>query len=296
MKQYPLSPSRLLRSFAAILFLASVFTACSRAGAGRIDPNPSSQNINVFLSDAPIDFQHVYVDIQKVEVKVDLDRSHASDDTYGADDEDIDDTEEADQYGRWVTLNVAPQVMDVLALRNGIERLLGNASVPTRVRKVRFTIGGQNSIIDGDGIDKRLTLINETENLVYLRVKAADMDQSTPGSIDLRVDLDLARSVQPAGDEYVLRPQFRLFNLQTTGSVVGNINPFGIGARVTITDGLGFESGAIPTSDEGFFRIRGLVPGMTYTLTIEAPGFHPYEIRDIVVDRQVETTLPEINL
>lgn len=296
MKQYPLSLSRLLGSFVAFLLLAVVLTSCTRSGVERIDPNPSNQNINVFLSDAPSDFEHVYVDIQKVEVKVDLDRSHANDDSYGDDDLDIDDTEEADQYGRWVTLNFAPQVMDVLALRNGLERLLGNASVPNRVRKVRFTIGDQNKVIDGDGVDKRLTLINETENLLHLHVKADDMDNSTPGSIDLRVDMDLARSVQAAGDEYVLRPQFRLFNLQTTGSIIGNINPFGLGARVTITDGRGFEAGAIPTTGEGFFRVRGLRPGLTYTVTIEAPGFHPFEIRDVVVERQLETELPEINL
>jgi hypothetical protein len=298
MKQYPLPLSRAIRTFLSLIAMATLFTACSRSGVERIDPNPttSTQQINVFLSDAPSDFQHVFVDIQKVEIKVDLDRSHASDDLYGDDDADIDDTEEADQYGRWVTLNFAPQVMDVLALRNGIERLLGSAAVPTRVRKIRFTIGDQNRVIDGDGIDKRLTLINETENLLYLHVNTDDMDNTQPGSTDLRIDMDLARSVQPAGDEYVLRPQFRLFNLQNTGSVSGTVTPVAAGARVTITDGVGFESGAIPSDADGFFLIRGLRPGITYTISIDAPGYHTYEIRDVQIDRQVETQLGEINL
>ena len=120
--------------------------------------------------------------------------------------------------------------------------------------------------------------------------------RSLPGNVDLRVDMDLAKSIEMIGDTYFLHPQFRLFNIQRTGSVTGYISPIQMGARVTIFDHYGFEAGAIPSSEDGFFRIRGLVPGVLYTIQVDAPGFHPYEIRDVLVERQSETELGEIGL
>ncbi|MEN9525326.1 MAG: hypothetical protein RLZZ256_710 [Bacteroidota bacterium] len=298
MKQSSLSLSRLMGAFSTLLMLAAVVTGCSRSVAHDIQPNPTTplRNVNLYLTDAPADFQHVYFDIQKIEVKVDLDQTHANDDSFGDNDDDYDDTEEVDQFGRWVTLNVAPQQLDVLALRNGVERLMGNAAVPTRIRKVRITVGDENRLINGEGRDCRLALINDTEHLLYVRVKAADMDNSLPGTTELRLDVDLARSIVAAGDEYVLTPQMRLFNLQTTGAVSGNISPTDAGARVMITDGLGFETGAIPAPQEGMFLVRGLRPGVVYTVMVTAPGYNDYEIRDVMVERGGELQLGEITL
>ena len=299
MKHSPLSfVSRLTGFFTLLAILGISLSSCSRSGSADIDPNPTTgiRNVNLFMSDAPADFKNVFVDIQKIEVKVDLDRTHEFDNSYGDDDEDYDDTEEVDDYGRWVTLNFAPQTLDVLALRNGIERLLGNATVPTRIRKVRFTLGQESYLIDGDDQRFRLTLVNDRETLVYLRVKSADIDNTLPGNVDLRVDFDLARSVEKVGDEYIIRPNMRLFNLQTTGNVIGNIAPTPIGARVLITDGNGFETGAIPAVEEGFFRVRGLKPGVVYTVTVIAPDYTPYEIRDVMVNPGEDTPLGEINL
>ncbi|MEY5033814.1 MAG: hypothetical protein RL447_192 [Bacteroidota bacterium] len=298
MKQSSLSLSRLMGAFSTLLMLAAVVTGCSRSVAHDIQPNPTTplRNVNLYLTDAPADFQHVYFDIQKIEVKVDLDQTHANDDSFGDNDDDYDDTEEVDQFGRWVTLNVAPQQLDVLALRNGVERLMGNAAVPTRIRKVRITVGDENRLINGEGRDCRLALINDTEHFLYVRVKAADMDNSLPGTTELRLDVDLARSIVAAGDEYVLTPQMRLFNLQTTGAVSGNISPTDAGARVMITDGLGFETGAIPAPQEGMFLVRGLRPGVVYTVMVTAPGYNDYEIRDVMVERGGELQLGEITL
>lgn len=299
MKQSPLSfVSRLTGFFTLLTILGISLSSCSRSGSADIDPNPTTgiRNVNLFLSDAPADFLNVFVDLRKIEVKVDLDRTHEFDDSYGDADEDYDDTEEVDDYGRWVTLNFAPQTLDVLALRNGVERLLGNATIPTRIRKVRFTLGQESYLIDGESQQFRMTLVNDLENLVYLRVKAADIDNTLPGNVDLRVDFDLARSVEKVGDEYIIRPAMRLFNAQTTGNVIGNIAPTPVGARVLITDGHGFETGAIPAVEEGFFRVRGLKPGTVYTVTVTAPDFRPFEIRDVMVNAGEDTQLGEINL
>jgi hypothetical protein len=299
MKQSPLSLSRMLGAALILFSLATLFTGCSRSLSDDIAPNPTQtqtvRRVSVFLSDAPADFKNVILDVQKIEVKIDLDGTHQNDDTYGDNDEDLDDIEEVDAFGRWITLDFVPQQLDVLALRNGLERLLGRATIPYRVRKVRFTLGAKNMLTDGEDRRSRMTLVNETDNLLYVRVKSADMDLSTPGTVDLRVDFDLASSIIPVGEEYELHPKLRLFNLQTTGAVVGVITPFQVGARVIIEDGLGFVTGAIP-DENGLFRVRGLQPGSIYRVTVTAPGYHDYEIRDVTVDGGGETQLSEINL
>lgn len=299
MKQSPLSfVSRLTGFFTFLAILGISLSSCSRPGSADIDPNPTTgiRNINLFLSDAPADFKNVFVDIQKIEVKVDLDRTHEFDDSYGDADEDYDDNGEADEYGRWVTLNYAPQVLDVLALRNGLERLMGNTTVPTRVRKVRFTLGPNTYLVDG--VDKRFrpTLVNETETLVYLHVKSADIDNSIPGNVDLRVDFDLASSLEQVNDDYILHPRLRLFNAQTTGGLTGNVSPIAVGARVVITDDFGFTTGAIPTSDEGYFRVIGLKPATPYRIIVSAPGFTSAEFRDVMINAGDDYQLGDINL
>ena len=301
MKQSPMSfVSRLTGSLTFLALLGISLSSCSRSGADPIDidPNPTTgiRNVNLYLSDAPADFQNVFVDIQKIEVKVDLDRTHEFDDDFGDDDVDMDDVNDADEYGRWVTLNYAPQVMDVLELRNGLERLMGNATVPTRVRKVRFTLGSGTYLIDGDGKRFRPTLINETEAFVYLHVKAADIDNAIPDNVDLRVDFDLARSLVRVNDDYELRPALRLFNAQTTGSITGNIYPVTVGARVEVSDGFGVVTGAIPTANEGLFRIRGLKQGVPYDVVVTAPGYQPYEIRNVMVNPGEDNQLGDIFL
>jgi len=301
MKQSPLSfVSRLTGSLSFLALLGISLSSCSRSGADSIDidPNPTTgiRNVNLYLTDAPADFQNVFVDIQKIEVKVDLDRTHEFDDDFGDADADADDNSDADEYGRWVTLNYAPQVLDVLALRNGLERLMGSATVPTRVRKVRFTLGPDTYLVDGDRKRFRPTLINETETFVYLHVKSADIDNSIPDNVDLRVDFDLSRSLVHVNDDYELRPTLRLFNAQTAGNITGNIYPITVGARVEVSDRFGVISGAIPTPNEGFFRVSGLKQGVAYTVTVTAPGYQPYEIRDVMVNPGEDNQLGDIFL
>jgi hypothetical protein len=299
MKQSPLSfLSRLTGLFTFLALMGFSISSCSRSGADEIDPNPTTglRNVNLYLTDAPADFKNVFVDIQKIEVKVDLDRTHEFDDSYGDGDEDQDDNEEVDEYGRWVTLNYAPQVLDVLALRNGLERLMGNVTVPTRVRKVRFTLGSNTYLVDGVGKRFRPRLVNETDAFVYLRVKSADMDNSIIGNVDLRADFDLASSLEQENDDYILHPRLRLFNAQTTGGVTGNVYPVEVGARVMILDDLGFTTGAIPTIEEGYFRVVGLKPGTPFRMVISAPGYAPAEFRNVMVNAGEDYQLGDINL
>ena len=113
-----------------------------------------------FAFASPGDFEAVNLDIQKVEVKFDDDSRHSSDDRFGDSDDDKDDhTKKKDDYGEWVDLAYTPAVVDVLKLRNGVEKMLADGNVKGTVRKVRITLGTNNTVVKG-GVSYPINIIN----------------------------------------------------------------------------------------------------------------------------------------
>ena len=130
-------------AFASLLIVfAMSFSSCSKNGVN------NGNAIQVYLTDGPGDFEAVNLDIQKVEVKLDNDDKHSKDDRFGDNDDDKDDhTKKKDDFGEWVDLAYTPTVVDVLKLRNGVEKMLADGNVTGTVRKIRITLGTNNTVV-----------------------------------------------------------------------------------------------------------------------------------------------------
>jgi len=123
---------RIFLGFASmIMAFAVLFSACTKSGMG------SGNGLQVYLTDAPTDLAAVSLDILKVEAKVDNDDKHRDDDRYGDSDDDKDDhSQRKDNYGEWVDLNVTAGVINVLELRNGVEKLIAaSTNIQGKVRR-----------------------------------------------------------------------------------------------------------------------------------------------------------------
>ena len=122
-----------------------IFSACTKTG---IDTSAGGK-VSVFLTDGPGEFDSVFIDIQKVEVKIDTNSVYKDKDDRCDDDDDRDDDQKRkDEYGEWVNINFTPAIIDVLSLRNGVETKLGEANILTgTVRKIRITLGTQNRVV-----------------------------------------------------------------------------------------------------------------------------------------------------
>ena len=270
-----------------------IFSACTKT-----DINASAGGkVSVFLTDGPGEFDSVFIDIQKVEVKIDNDSLYKNDDDRCKDDDDRDDDQKRkDDYGEWVNISFTPAIIDVLGLRNGVETKLGDANIATgTVRKIRITLGTQNRVVK-NGVSSTLELRNETKNFLYIKLYDKHRQRlSDSTSVSVWVDFDVANSIYEKNGKFYLKPVLRPFNNKNFGEVESKVLPLAAKAVVRITNGAGFNGVALPNR-EGEFKLRGLEPG-TYTVTVQ--GLPPYVdkvISNIVVTKGKETELGVITL
>jgi len=252
------------------------------------------RKVSIFLTDGPMDLKSVFIDVQKVEVKIDSDSSSSNDDDDDDDDND-DHLSDSDKHGDWKTLVFTPKVIDVLKLQNGVEMLLGSIEVLRDVEKVRVTLGANNSVIDENSVSHPLNLINSTNNLLYIKIGDDDCDRNdTTKSDELRIDFDLSKSIKYVAGKYYVSPKLQPFSNVGYGEIEGKVLPEGIKARVTISNGQGEPKIGNPDK-KGRFRVRGLKEG-TYSVLFEAPGKTSKTLNNIIIRKGKEVELSTVSL
>lgn len=263
------------------------------------------RRVSVFLTDGPMDLKNVFIDVQKVEIKIDSDStSHKDDDDDDNDDDDDDDKDDKDdddhlkdkdKYGEWKTLVFEPRVIDVLTLQNGAETLLGSIEVLRDVEKVRITLGSNNTVVDENDSTHNLVLVNSTNNLLYIKIGDDDCDRNdTTKAEEIRVDFDLSKSIQYINGQYYLKPKLHSFSNSGYGEIEGKVLPVGIKAKLTISNGQGDPTFGYPDK-KGRFKVRGLKAG-TYSILFEAEGKTSKTLTGIEVRKGKEVELKTVTL
>jgi hypothetical protein len=269
--------------FAAIAALVAtvVFYSCQKDAAD----NPATVDASkphaavIYLTDhqTPV-FDSVFIDIQKLEVKVE-------DDTLPND--------------GWVGLNIRAGVYDILRFRNGLDTLFGTGTLPNaRVKKIRLTLGTQNSV-SKDGQRFNLRVKDEDRQVV------ANLDDSnfeiTNGQVLFWIDFDAGNSIQVdnsgSGNNngYRLKSHIKIFSRSKSGRIEGKVLPKEADAIVKAVIGSDTAT-AIPDDDDGEFKIVGLNAG-TYKLLIDGQnGYNDTIINNVVVRHKEDTKVPTVTL
>lgn len=262
------------------------------------------QRIRIRLSDNPVNFDAVNVDIQRVEVLVlpDSCRGRGDDD----DDDDDDDRNchhdndgEDDDHGdcaTWDTLDIRAGIYNLLDLSNGADTLLATGlTVAGKIKKIRLTLGTQNAVVI-DSISYPLSLWNR-HNRVTINVRGEDIDEITPGDLQLWLDFDAGRSiVRLTNNRFVLKPFLRIWLPAQTASIKGKILP-GDAEAVVSAFANGDTLVAIPDDDDGRFKIRGL-RGTSADILINATanGYRDTIITGVTLQRGRDTDIGTIRL
>ncbi|MEO6869587.1 MAG: DUF4382 domain-containing protein, partial [Ginsengibacter sp.] len=158
---------------------------------------PSSMNI--YLTDAPGNYQAVWIDIQQVMVKGSSDTSDNG----------------------WISVPLLrPGKYSLLDLRNGKDTLLGGVSLPAGpVSQIRLILGNDNQLVLEDGTAVDLKTPSAQESGLKLNVHA-DLTAGIP--YELVMDFDAARSIVKAvSGQYLLIPVIRTFVKAAGGAIQG---------------------------------------------------------------------------
>lgn len=233
--------------------------------AGMIACNSDEKNarIQVWLTDAPGDYQEVNVDIQGVEI-------HAS---------------ETDNGKGWKPLNVTQGVYNLLELTNGLDTLLGDIEIPAgKISQIRLKLGNNNSIkVNGKTFD--LSTPSAQQSGLKLQVHETFTEGIT---YKILLDFDVARSIVKTGNnQYKLKPVIRAITEAQDGAITGNVTPKESTPAVYAilnTDTLGTTF----CDSTGHFLLRGL-PAGSYKL-----GFAPNENYIAVERNYVTVTLGKV--
>ena len=286
--------SKLLTLSAIMICLFSI--SCQKSGSysGGGPGTTGRSSVNIFLTDDPsLVFDHVFLDINKVEIKVedDTESRHESEHQGEVDDNDS----RGETSGGWVSVPIHPGVYDILRFRNGLDTLFGSASFDAsrQLKKVRLTLGTNNSVVL-NGVSSPLTL-NGNDNFVVIKIDESVVAVNSGGLTNFWIDIDAGRSVRQHGKDFELKPSAKCFSKEKSAGIEGRVLPAAAGAIVMAINGT--DTATAKPEDEGEFKFIGLKPG-TYTLVYHATanGYLDATVANVVVSGTEDTHVPDMTL
>jgi hypothetical protein len=223
-----------------------------------------SSKLQIWLTDAPGDFQEVNIDIEDVQVHVG----------------------EGENESGWKSLNVNRGVYNLLELTNGLETLLGNTELPPgKISQVRLVLGDHNTIkVGGETFDI------QTPSAQQSGLKIQIHETLTAGiTYKVVLDFDAARSIVENGNgTYILKPVIRSVTQAQDGAIKGVVNPAPSHPAIYVIDNADTIASSTPDST-GHFLIRGLDPG-----SYQVAFFPDTTVYQIATEANAIVTLGEV--
>jgi hypothetical protein len=285
----------------ALLSVFVIFSCQKEKDLDKTKIPEGQQRVSIRLSDNPVSFDAVNVDIQRVEVLVIPDSCNPgrndNDNDWGRCDYDRDgDHHDFGRCAVWDTLDIRAGIYNLLDLSNGVDTLLANGfTIAGQIKRIRLTLGTSNSVVV-DSVSYPLTLWNGN-NRVTIGLRGEDVDEITPGDLQLWLDFDAGRSiVRVSNNHFVLKPHLRIWLPAQTAGLKGKVLPLRAHAVVSAISN-GDTLIAIPDHHDGKFKIRGL-RGTTADIFINATanGYQDTTILGVPLQRGRDADIGTIQL
>jgi hypothetical protein len=277
-----------------ILIISTItFYACQKENVFDLSSSNTTNAVKVYLTDGPLRLDTVNLDIKLVELKLDTNKVHKMDDHFGDNDFDfLNNGKSRDGFGYWDTLTFTPGVYNIAALRNGVDQAIASGNVPGTVRKIRITLGNNNSIVQ-NGVSYPLVI---SGNYVYASFnnEHRQKDSLNAAATALKIDIDLFRSITFYNGVYYFNPVLKPFSDIAFASVYGIVTPIDIKPLITIYNNTDTSFGIAERN--GFYKVRGIKPG-TYNVKFSAPnGYKDTTLTGLVLTAGTPKKLDNITL
>lgn len=269
MKKYPL--------FLMLFVFVVGFTSCSKDDDSTGNTNGMA-NVAILLTDAPGDYEEVWVEIEDVMIKTS--------------------TEGTDEEG-WESLEgVKTGRVDLLELTGGIAELLVDTEIPAGfLHQIRLVLGDNNTIKVNNGTAiQELVLNTPSAEQSGLKIQV-DQDLEADTQYTFILDFNVDKSIVATGNGgYNLKPVIRA-SLEEHSSVINGM-VVGTSEKVLVSAvGPAGEVSAY-TNEEGVFHLHG-VPAGTYLVKVTPPadsGFKVWSKNNVIVGEEETVELGEIVL
>lgn len=253
-----------LMSWLSVAAMVVVFAACQ-------SDDEKNARIEVYLTDAPGDYEKLNINIQDVQIH----------------------SEPTDNGNGWISLNVEKGIHNLLDLTNGKDTLLANLDLPAgRISQIRLVLGNNNTVvIDG----KEIALNTPSAQQSGLKIQ---IQQSLTAGVTYKIllDFDVARSVVQTGNgKFNLKPVIRGVVEATSGAIKGIVTPKEANPAVYAISGTDTLGTTYPDS-LGHFLLRGIAAGSYSVHFIPATGFETVIKEGVTVTTGVVTDMGTVEI
>ncbi|WPR72384.1 DUF4382 domain-containing protein [Flavobacterium sp. NG2] len=260
-------------SFLAITLVCLLNISCENS-----KDSAETSKVMVRLTDAPGDYEEVYIEVVDVLMKAS--------------------TDDNDKSG-WVSLgDIGKGTYNLLELTGGHSLLIAEGDVPSGyVGQIRLILGDNNTV-KKNGVVYHLDTPSAQQSGLKLKINETLM----PGIVyEFMMDFDVDKSIVKAGNsgKFNLHPVINISTSATSGIIRGTINPpleNDLQAMASVQ--VGETTVSAYTNLEGTFQLYGL-PAGTYTVTITpdvASGKAIKTITNVVVTNGMITNIGDIVL
>jgi hypothetical protein len=171
---------------------------------------------------------------------------------------------------------------------------LATGNIPAgKIRKIRITLGTNNSVVTG-GVTHSLNLLAGITNYVYIKIHKEHEDEIGVAHSAIWIDFDVCASIIFRNGQYYLKPFLKVFSKKQFGEIEGKVFPRAALPFVKIFNSIDSAS-AIPEMD-GRYKIRGLREGLYTIKFIGSNGYFDSSLTNIQVRKGQETEVPTITL
>ena len=263
----------LIKSFFLGLAAILVATSCDMERDESIAEG--NAKVNIFLIDAPADYDEVWVEVLGVEI--------------------LPKGGNESNESAWINLPYEKndQKINLLSLTGGASEHLGEVEVPAgEISQIRLLLGDDNYIMQNG---QRLELKTPSAQQSGLKLKV-DKPLNPGISYDLVIDFDASRSIVKAGNsgQYILKPVLRVV-AEASATIEGTVLPLEAGP-VVVSAIIEEDSVGTFADDNGLFVIRGLRSG-NYTLVFTPnEGYQEKVVEDIITELGQVTKLDLVEL
>jgi hypothetical protein len=205
----------------------------------------------MYLTDDPVNFQEVNIDIRAILVLVKTDSCSAAG-FVGAD--------STFPCFHWDSLKITPGVYNILNFQNGLDTMFSSTLLEAgKILKIRVVLGDDNSIMADSTLFKLDLFWSHT---VDVAVNTNALQQMDANSFETWLDFDAGHSIiEVEHHHFILKPFIRLFTRRNSGTLEGVLKPRDADGFVSVVAGQDTLI-ALPSyrgqGPSGMWEIRGI--------------------------------------